>query len=101
MKRLIQVLALYMLLVMLVACQSAPVPAVSLTAAIPALPDGSIVIRNGTVIDGTGAEPILNGLVAIKDSEIVAVGAETQSRIPQDAQCSRKNQCLMAPSRYA
>jgi imidazolonepropionase-like amidohydrolase len=50
------------------------------------LPDGAIVIRNGTVIDGTGTEPILNGLVAIKDGEIVAVGAETQFRIPQGAQ---------------
>jgi hypothetical protein len=86
MKRLIQVLALYVLPIMLVACQPTSAPAVSPTASIPTLPDGSIVIRNGTVIDGTGAEPILNGLVAIKDSEIVAVGAETQFRIPQDAQ---------------
>jgi hypothetical protein len=85
-KRLIQVLALYVLLILLVACQPTPVPAVSPTASIPTLPDNSIVIRNGTVIDGTGAEPILNGLVAIKDGEIVAVGAETQFRIPQDAQ---------------
>jgi hypothetical protein len=86
MKRLIQVLALYVLLILLVACQPMPVPAVSPTASIPTLPGGSIVIRNGTVIDGTGAEPILNGLVAIKGGEIVAVGAETQFRIPQDAQ---------------
>ena len=98
MNRLIQIVVLYVLPIVLVACQSTPAPAVSSTvsiptlpaasptASIPTLPDGTIVIRNGTVIDGTGAEPILNGLVAIKDGEIIAVGAETQFRIPQGTQ---------------
>jgi imidazolonepropionase-like amidohydrolase len=83
MNRLIQIVVLYVLPIVLVACQSRPVPTVSPTVSIPTLPDGTIVIRNGTVIDGTGAEPILNGLVAIKDGEIIAVGAEAQFRIPQ------------------
>jgi len=86
MRRLVQVLALYALLTMVVACQSAPVPTASPTASKPILPGGVIVVRNGAVIDGTGAGPILDGLVAIRDGEIIAVGTEAQFQIPQDAQ---------------
>ena len=86
MRRLVQVLALYVLLMMLVACQSAPVPTAPPTPSVPALPGGALVVRNGTVIDGTGAGPIPNGLVAIQDGQIIAVGTEAQFQIPQDAQ---------------
>jgi len=75
-------LALYALLTMVVACQSAPVPTASPTASKPTLPGGVIVVRNGAVIDGTGAGPILDGLVAIRDGEIIAVGTEAQFQIP-------------------
>jgi imidazolonepropionase-like amidohydrolase len=86
MNRLIKVLALHVLLVASAACQSTPVPAASPTASVLTLPDGIIVIHNGTVIDGTGAEPIPDGLVAIKGSEIIAVGTQEQFRIPPNAQ---------------
>jgi len=86
MRRLVQVLAFYALLMILVACQSTPVPTASLTPSIPALPGGVLVVRNGTVIDGTGAGPLPNGLVAIQDGRIIAVGTEAQFQIPQDAQ---------------
>jgi len=86
MRRLVQVLALYVLLTMLVACQSAPVPTASPTVSIPVLPGGALVVRNGTVIDGTGAGPIPSGLVAIQNGQIIAVGPEAQFQIPQDAQ---------------
>jgi imidazolonepropionase-like amidohydrolase len=65
---------------------STPVPTASPTPSIPTLPGGALVVRNGTVIDGTGAGPILNGLVAIQDGEIIAIGPETQFQIPQEAQ---------------
>jgi imidazolonepropionase-like amidohydrolase len=45
-----------------------------------------LVVRNGTVIDGTGAEPIPNGLVAIKDGRITAVGPESEFAIPDGVQ---------------
>lgn len=86
MNRFIRIIAVYALLVVLVACQSTPAPAISPTASIPTLPDDAIVVHNGTVIDGTGAEPTLNGLVAVQNGAIIAVGAETQFRIPQGAQ---------------
>jgi imidazolonepropionase-like amidohydrolase len=86
MRRLVQVLVLYALFTMVVACQSAPVPTVSPTASKPTLPGGVIVVRNGAVIDGTGGGPIPGGLVAIRGGEIIAVGPEAQFQIPQDGQ---------------
>lgn len=44
-----------------------------------------LVIRNGTIIVGTGAAPIPNGVVVIKDGLIIAVGAEGEIEIPEDA----------------
>ncbi len=49
------------------------------------LPSGVMVIRNGTIVDGTGRAPVQNGLVAIQAGHIVAVGPEAQFRIPGDA----------------
>lgn len=40
------------------------------------------LIRNGTLIDGTGAEPILNAVVVIEDNRIVAVGSAQQVALP-------------------
>lgn len=64
-------------------------PVVSETAAITETPPSVLttvlVIRNGTIIDGTGAEPIPNGVVVIKNGLITAVGAEDEIEIPEDA----------------
>jgi imidazolonepropionase-like amidohydrolase len=44
----------------------------------------SLVITNGTVIDGTGAPPISNGLVAIQGDRIVAVGQAKDFTFPAE-----------------
>lgn len=42
------------------------------------------LIYNGTLIDGTGGEPLLNAAILIKDNEIVAVGKEESISIPDE-----------------
>jgi imidazolonepropionase-like amidohydrolase len=46
---------------------------------------GTVAIRAARVIDGTGAAPILNGVVVITDDKIVAVGAQGSVTIPAGA----------------
>jgi imidazolonepropionase-like amidohydrolase len=46
---------------------------------------GTVVLHAARVIDGTGAGPILNGVVVITDEKIVAVGAESAVKIPAGA----------------
>lgn len=45
----------------------------------------SLIITNGIVVDGTGADPIVDGLVAIQGNRIVAVGQTTGFKIPDEA----------------
>ena len=45
----------------------------------------SLVVTNGTVIDGTGVEPIADGFVAIQGDRIVAVGQSADFKIPDEA----------------
>ena len=49
------------------------------------IPGDALVVRNGTVIDGTGGPPIANGVVAIQGERIVAVGEADSLQIPEDA----------------
>jgi imidazolonepropionase-like amidohydrolase len=63
------------LLALLVACRSAEREE---------LQSVSLVVTNGIVIDGTGADPIIDGLVAIRGNRIVAVGQSTDFKIPTD-----------------
>ena len=54
----------------------------------------TLVVTNGIVIDGTGANPITDGFVAIQGNRIVAVGQSADFKIPElqlDESCS----CLM------
>ncbi|MFO7946354.1 MAG: amidohydrolase family protein [Armatimonadota bacterium] len=44
-----------------------------------------IAVMNGRIIDGTGAEPIDDGGVLIKDGRFEAVGSASNIEIPQDA----------------
>ena len=46
------------------------------------IPVGSLVIRNGTVIDGTGAEPVAGGLIVIQGERIAAVGPAADYNVP-------------------
>jgi imidazolonepropionase-like amidohydrolase len=78
-----RIVCLYVLLSTLVAAvacsgQEAPIEA----AASP----GALVIRNGTLIDGTGADPVADGIVVIAGERIVAAGREADIAIPSEAQ---------------
>jgi enamidase len=44
----------------------------------------STIVTNGIVIDGTGADPITDGLVAIQGNRIVAVGQSSDFKIPEE-----------------
>lgn len=46
---------------------------------------GLLAIVNAYIIDGTGAEPISNGVVMIRDNRIVEVGSMENIQIPQSA----------------
>jgi imidazolonepropionase-like amidohydrolase len=45
---------------------------------------GSFALVNGTVVDGTGSDPVTDGVVVIEGGRIVAVGAGDQVTIPAD-----------------
>ncbi|UCC32082.1 MAG: hypothetical protein JSU86_07335, partial [Phycisphaerales bacterium] len=45
----------------------------------------SLVVTNGTIIDGTGAEPIRKGIVIIEDDRITQVGRASEIAIPPGA----------------
>jgi imidazolonepropionase-like amidohydrolase len=49
------------------------------------VPDDALVIRDGTVIDGTGNEPIADGLVVAQGDRIIAVGEAADFTIPRNA----------------
>lgn len=42
------------------------------------------VIRGGTLIDGTGKQPVMNGAVVIRDSKIVSAGRSNEVEHPGD-----------------
>lgn len=48
------------------------------------IPEDALVLRNGTVIDGTGKPPILNGLVIVQDRRILAVGEVADFDVPDE-----------------
>jgi imidazolonepropionase-like amidohydrolase len=48
------------------------------------LPMSNLVVTNGMLIDGTGVEPISDGLVVINDNRIVSIGHSSEFKIPKD-----------------
>ena len=70
------------LLLAMVAC-SGPNPPAEAAGPAGGLP---VVIRNSTLIDGTGTEPIPDGIVIIQGERIVAVGREADLEVPAEAQ---------------
>jgi imidazolonepropionase-like amidohydrolase len=46
----------------------------------------AVAFTNATVIDGTGAAPIANGVVILRDGKVAAVGPAASVPIPADAQ---------------
>jgi len=78
------------LLLALQACTGAPQPSMP-PATLPApmlqlVPADALVIENGTVIDGTGAAPIPDGMLVIQGERIMAVGHAADFAIPSTAQ---------------
>lgn len=61
------------------------VPFTPLVAQQEARGSGTVVLHAARVIDGTGAAPIVNGVVVITDDKIVAVGIESALKIPAGA----------------
>lgn len=66
---------LSVLTLLLAACVGQASPAAS----------ASLVLVNGTLIDGTGAAPIRDAVIIIQKERIIAVGARTQVQIPTNA----------------
>jgi imidazolonepropionase-like amidohydrolase len=77
-------LVLILLLLTATSCGSYSESAVDPTRSPLAIPAGATVIRNATIIDGSGVEPLPAGIVAFQDDEIIAVGPEAQFQIPED-----------------
>lgn len=46
---------------------------------------GALAIKNGMLIDGTGADPSDNSVIVVEDSKIVAVGQARDINIPKNA----------------
>jgi imidazolonepropionase-like amidohydrolase len=72
-----RILTTVVVVLILAGCTGAP--------AEPAAVSGNLIITNGTVIDGTGADPIADGMVVIAGDRITAVGTEDDFILPPDA----------------
>lgn len=51
----------------------------------PTIPGADLVITNGTLIDGTGADPIRDGVVVVAGDRILSVGTASGVSIPHEA----------------
>lgn len=58
---------------------------------------GTIVLRAAQIIDGTGAEPIKNGVVVVTDNKIVDVGTSANVRIPGGARVINLGDVTLMP----
>lgn len=47
------------------------------------IPSNALVVRNGTVIDGTGGPPIVDGMVVVQGERILAVGPAAAFETPE------------------
>ena len=64
-----------LLLIVLIGCAQQKTP----------VPKNALVIRNGTVIEGTGKLPITDGIVVIREDRIKAVGTASDFSVPPEA----------------
>ncbi len=65
------------------AVSTAPVQAQSTM--VPTAADDQLIVLVGTIIDGTGADPMENAALVIQDGYITAVGSRTDVEIPSGA----------------
>jgi imidazolonepropionase-like amidohydrolase len=75
----------FALLIMLVACGGEPHPSYPSTSTPQAIPADALIIVNGLIIDGTGADPLPDGIVALRGTRIMAVGRKAEFAIPSEA----------------
>lgn len=58
---------------------------------------GMKVIRSRLIIDGTGKEPIKNGVILIENDKIKQIGTETEVDIPKDVEIIDLNDQVVLP----
>jgi len=75
----------FALLFLLLVCSSRSTLAVPSPAVARPVPADALVVANGTVIDGTGADPIPSGIVVVQRERIVAVGRAADFVVPAGA----------------
>jgi imidazolonepropionase-like amidohydrolase len=59
--------------------------------------DNSIIVLVGTLIDGTGAEPLEDAVIIIEDEYITAVGSREDVEIPSDANIIELHDATILP----
>jgi imidazolonepropionase-like amidohydrolase len=75
-RRTLELLVLTILLAATAACAG------EVTTSSESAGDATLIIANGTVIDGTGGDPILDGIVVLRDNLITAVGEASEISLP-------------------
>jgi imidazolonepropionase-like amidohydrolase len=60
-------------------------------------PEGSPIVLGGTLVDGTGADPLPDAVLVIREDRIVAVGARADVSIPESAQLYDLPQATLLP----
>ncbi len=63
----------------------------------PTLFPGNLVLLNGTLIDGTGADPVTNAAIVIENELITAVGKLSEMNLPSDAEIIDVNGSTILP----
>jgi len=63
----------------------------------PPITQATLVLTDGTLIDGTGADPVPNVLVAIGNQHILAVGHASQVYVPANAKVIDLNGAFILP----
>ena len=87
-----QVLAVTTLVLAIAGCGPSPTvgegpakPETRPTAVFEAKSDEVLALVNGTLIDGTGADPLPDAALVIQEGRIIAVGSRTETNLPDDA----------------
>ena len=58
---------------------------------------GVVVLRAAQIIDGTGAEPIKNGVIVVTNNKITAVGTSASVKIPSNAKVINLGDATLLP----
>jgi imidazolonepropionase-like amidohydrolase len=64
---------------------------------VPTAKDAHIIVLVGTIIDGTGTDPMENAAIVIQDRYITAVGSRTDVQIPSNAKIIELRDATVLP----